>query len=258
MISLGDGYRARKDLGVTVVVLWDDAEPTVYDGVLPAGEVFAVAEEPAPGETKADIDPAGYPELEERLVPAGDRSAKGYRGFFLRIPLDDIYRHCEVVPHSELADHIRFYGIGKPTIMHRLVWAAFGIPMLLTSGFLLVICVMVAAASFFDPLHSQWDWVWAVPGAFVMFYAVGWCVRLILARPRADGGLFSPQWLAGLGIFFSLLPFAAIAMDLTDGKLHNPGALLAAASVLYAVYRWYSRTVRERRALLARNEMKQS
>ncbi len=258
MIYVGDGYRTGRDLAATVVVVWEDAEPTVYDGTLPAGEIFEIAEEPEEGDAEVDILPARYPQLEERFVPSGDRGTRGYRGYFLRIAVGDVEGHCEEVSYEELSEHMTHHGPYKPTLVGRLVCAAIGLPLLLVAGFLLVICVMVTITSFYDPLYSSWDWVWAAPGAFVLCYVVGWCGRLVLMRPRTDGRLMSPRWFAGLGMLFSVIPFVALVLDLSDGALEQPGVLLAVASVLYTGYRWYGRVSRERRERLAREGTEQA
>ena len=98
VVCKGQRYRARQAFRVTCMTAWAAPCTGGTEGLLPAGEVFSIANDPPPGATGVYADPEKYAELELLLVRQEDRNHPKYRGFYLSISLTDIEAHCELLP----------------------------------------------------------------------------------------------------------------------------------------------------------------
>ena len=95
-----DRYRTLRDLTITCMTSWRAPFTGGHKCVLPAGEAFVVANDPPPGATAVYCDPVNYSTLESVLVPPEDRTADGYNGYYLCIPIRMILNHCERIEQT--------------------------------------------------------------------------------------------------------------------------------------------------------------
>ena len=73
-------------------------------GVLPAGTVFVVEDDPRPTATAVACKPENTSAIEALLVPEKERSDKKYGGFHLSMKLDVIGSQCDAVEPAVAPD----------------------------------------------------------------------------------------------------------------------------------------------------------
>jgi hypothetical protein len=95
MVRKGERYRSTVPLKVIAMTSWNAPYTGGEEAVLPAGEEFAIANDPPEGATAVYCDPIRYDELHAHFVPAKDRRNKRYSGYYLCIDLSLIAEHCE-------------------------------------------------------------------------------------------------------------------------------------------------------------------
>lgn len=95
-------------------------------------------------------------------------------------------------------------------IVDRSAQVVAGLVLLVPGLFLLLLSVVFVVGGALDP-RSRTELWWAVPSAFVTAHIVFWGGRLLLGRPRADGGLLSPRWLFAFGILLFSFPLVSLA-----------------------------------------------
>lgn len=128
----------------------------------------------------------------------------------------------------------------------RIALTLVGLGLLAMSGLFLVIG---GAATASGVLHARDrnELLWAVPTTFLSAFCVAWSVRLVLGRPRRDGGLLSPRWFIAVGIFF----VAAPAVHLVTGSYRRVGvstwAIIALLVLSLPVLHGYRLLAEERR-----------
>jgi hypothetical protein len=83
----GQRWVAAVDVAVHGLTHWDAPYTGGFSGVLPAGSVVIVLDDPPPIATAVGCRPEAYAELEALLVPASDRSEPRYDSYSLSIDL---------------------------------------------------------------------------------------------------------------------------------------------------------------------------
>ena len=82
---------------------------------------------------------------------------------------------------------------------------------LFVPGLLLLLISSIAVLSrILDHRDRSLLW-WALPCAFVTAHVVFWGGRLLVGRPRRDGGLLSPRWFLAFGLFVFSFPLLSLA-----------------------------------------------
>jgi len=89
--------RARKDLRVEGVAIYGGPTSRHFEGVLRAGEMLRLEYEPADSVRGVWLVPERYVDLEELFVPKAIRAEKGYHGYALGCPLDEVSDSYDLV-----------------------------------------------------------------------------------------------------------------------------------------------------------------
>ncbi|UCC73986.1 MAG: hypothetical protein JSV86_05365 [Gemmatimonadota bacterium] len=77
--------------------VWKTPYTGGYEAVLPAGEVFVIANDPPEGATAVGCVPERHEELHAHFVPDDVRSNPKYASYYLCIDLDVIESACRIV-----------------------------------------------------------------------------------------------------------------------------------------------------------------
>jgi hypothetical protein len=94
-VKKGDRFRSSRSISVLALTSWKAAFTGGNERSLPVGETFSVLHDPPESATAAMCLPERYDDLHDHFVPAEDRSAASYAGYYLVIPLRDIEAFCE-------------------------------------------------------------------------------------------------------------------------------------------------------------------
>lgn len=90
----GDTYEVVRPFEALVLTTWFAPFTGGDNRTLPAGIRFIVASDAPSGATAISAD-VEYPKVwEEKLVPAEDRTAAKYSGYYLVIPFDQVGSNC--------------------------------------------------------------------------------------------------------------------------------------------------------------------
>jgi hypothetical protein len=95
MVHDGEKYRSTQPLDVGVLTAWAAPATGGSRAILPAGEAFTIANEPAQGATAVYCNLDNYEALHSHLVVESERNDPKYRGYYLSIRLADIVDKCE-------------------------------------------------------------------------------------------------------------------------------------------------------------------
>jgi hypothetical protein len=142
-------------------------------------------------------------------------------------------------------------------LLSRLTEVAAGLFMLVTGLLLLLVGVVATISGLLDSRDRSLLW-WAVPAVFLTAHVVFWGGRLILGRPRKDGGLLSPNWLLVLGLLLFSFPIASVITGAYKaGPL--PGWLVVLLAILspICVYGLSTMVAHRRRSSGASDEQRQ-
>ena len=96
-VRRGERYRSVTDLTMTVMTSWSAPYTGGSEAILPAGEIFAVLNDPPAQATAVYCRPDNYRRLHKRYVRWQDRWHPFYRGYYLAIRLEQIAAHCELL-----------------------------------------------------------------------------------------------------------------------------------------------------------------
>jgi hypothetical protein len=97
MVHLGEKYRSNQSLDVGVLTAWAAPATGGGHGVLPAGEIFTIDNNPPPNATAVYCIPVNYEALHSHFVVDSERTDPKYRGYYLSVRLADIADKCERV-----------------------------------------------------------------------------------------------------------------------------------------------------------------
>lgn len=91
----GQRFRALADFPANALTQWDAPFTGGSSGVLPAGELVEVLDDPVPGFPAVGCRPVRYEALHTRFVSEEDRAAPKYSGYYLVIALEDLVERFE-------------------------------------------------------------------------------------------------------------------------------------------------------------------
>ena len=87
-------YRSNKAIPVLALTSWRAPFTGGYERSLPEGEAFTVLFDSAEPATAAACMPDRYDDLHSHFIPAKDREAESYAGYYLVISLRELADSC--------------------------------------------------------------------------------------------------------------------------------------------------------------------
>ncbi len=94
-IKGGQRFRSLADFPANALTQWDAPFTGSSSGVLPAGELVEVIDDPVPGFPATGCRSVRYEELHAIFVQESDRRAPKYSGYYLVIALKDLAESFE-------------------------------------------------------------------------------------------------------------------------------------------------------------------
>lgn len=89
--------RARKEVPIQGVITYDAPESGRFEGILPAGEILRLDYEPADSVRGVWLVPEKYAELEQLFIPTQVQIERGYSGYAVYCPYENIGSCFELV-----------------------------------------------------------------------------------------------------------------------------------------------------------------
>src|SRR5258708_16398151 len=89
-VRRGEHYRSVTDVTMTVMTSWSAPYTGGSEAILPAGETFAVLNDPPAQATAVYCRPDNYPRLHKRYVRSQDLCHPFYRGYYPTVLLEQI------------------------------------------------------------------------------------------------------------------------------------------------------------------------